>query len=157
MNRQLFLVGILASTFLATVLLIPRALYRKYLLYGLVLGGLADIVVVGLCNRVLHWFTWTSLGPANVFGWNALVPLSFTFWLMLYLYFLPLRTAFLIPYVIAFTGMGIIMGQVTRNLGLFSYKPFFVYLSPFIFLAWFSAAAWVFRWQERVIEERPVR
>jgi hypothetical protein len=152
-----FLPVLAAALFLATVLLIPRAVYRKFLIYGLMFGAASDIVLTTIFNKILNMFKWLNAGPMNVWGFNALVPVTFTFWMMLYLYFLPLRTIYLVPYVLIFTGISVAMGQVTRNLGLFTYRPGIEAIMISDFLSWYAVVAWLYRLQERAIEKRPVR
>ncbi|MDX9871012.1 MAG: hypothetical protein RBT41_01170 [Clostridia bacterium] len=136
--------------FIPTLLFIPRREYKGYFLYGFILGGMVDILTIVLLGNILGMFMYSD-GPLVVQGIPIFIPIAFTFTWMLFLYFLPVQTTFLVVYITGFSGFAVLLGFVLQNLGYFTYSYGFT-LSAFInfisFLLWFSLSAWIYRRNE---------
>jgi hypothetical protein len=108
-----------------------------------------------ITHRVFGVGRYTEIGIFNVFGFNYLEPFAWTFVQMLFLYFLPVRKWFLYTYVLGFIGISIGFGYVIKNLGIIESDPTFTrFVGPFIFLAWWSVSAWLFRKVEGIREKK---
>ena len=74
----LFYPSFLIGTFILTLIFIPRDKYKEYFIYGFLVGGLGDIVIVFLMQNLLGIMWFKNLGFFNVFDQMALSPLGWT-------------------------------------------------------------------------------
>lgn len=131
--------------FILTLIFIPQSRYKQYFIYGVLLGGLGDVLLVFIFQNLLHIMWFKNAGIFNVLGQNALSPLCWTFTVMLFLRFLPFRRPFLYLYCVAFAFASTGYGYLVHNADLFDYRPWlYPYVSMLIFLGWWSFTAWVF-------------
>jgi hypothetical protein len=129
---------------IATVVLIPRKVYKRYFLYGLIFGGIGDTVGTILLSN-LNLIKYKNMGEFNVLGiYSIWTPMTCMFIMMLFLYFLPIRRLFLVPYVIAWVGLNWAVGFVMQQFGLFEYIGIYKYFAPLTFLLWYSGSAWIY-------------
>lgn len=129
---------------LASIVLIPRNLYKKYFLYGLVFGGLVDILLVSLLHFI-GVLNYKNMGVTSILGlFSFWTPIAWIFYFMIYFYFLPVRRSFLIPYVILFVALNYSVGLVMSQSGLYEIIGVYKYIQPFIYLLWSSISAWTF-------------
>ncbi len=132
---------------IATVILIPKEQYKKYFIYGFFTGGVANVLVVSIFSY-LNFIKYYNMGPFAVFDTFAFfTPIAWTFTMMLFLYFLPVRKVFFFPYVISFALFAVAVGEVLKGFGLYEYS---IYLMPFVFIAWFSLTAFVYMRNEKI-------
>lgn len=141
----LFYPVFLLIVFLFTLLFIPREDYKEYLIYGVLVGALGDMVTVGLYQNVFHIIVFKNAGIFNALGLNFLSPLCWIAVVMLYLRFLPNRRWFRYFYVVTFAAFSVGYGLLVRNAGLFDFREW-VYpgFAFFTFLAWWLFATWLF-------------
>jgi hypothetical protein len=148
MSKNLIFWPFLAILFaIPTLIFIPLREYKRFFIFGFVLGGFIDIVTIIILGNLLNEFSYHA-GPLMVFGIPIFIPLAFTFTWMNFFYFLPVRTEFLIPYVIGFSGFAVLIGFVEQNLGYFQYHHGPVrgaFITMAVFLLWFSFSAWIYR------------
>ncbi|TGE31080.1 hypothetical protein [Desulfosporosinus sp. Sb-LF] len=145
MLSTLFYPSYILIAFVVVYLTIPPKDLKKYFIYGMLLGGVGDVVVVGLFQNVLHIIWFKNTGIFNFLGENLLSPPSWMLTVMIFLRFLPLRKLFQYAYVLGFAVFSVGYGYLVHNVGLFDFKPwyypFFAYLT---FLIWWSTITWVF-------------
>lgn len=136
----------------AALLIIPKEKYKKYLIYGALLGGLGDTLVVLLFSKVFPIFRYKNAGVFDVFGlFSIWTPLTWTFVFALALYLLPVRKTYFVPYVLGFVGFSAFTGTVIQQLGLFEYlKPIYSFIDLGIFLVWFLIAVWIYLRTEQI-------
>lgn len=145
----------LVMMFILTVIFIPRQEYKRYLVYGLIVGGIGDVVAVTLYQNILGVMWFQNQGLFFVLGHHALSPLGWTLCVMVFLYFLPDRNTFLYPYILAWAGLSLAYGYVVRNAHLFDFKEWFYPLPGYItFVIWWSFAAWFFLRTQRAEKKR---
>jgi len=145
MVQTLFYPTFLLIVFILSLILIPKKDYKEYFIYGVILGGFGDVLVVGLFQNILNIIWFKNAGIFNALGQNLLSPPCWIFVVMLFLRFLPSRRTFLYLYIItvAFSSVG--YGILVHNVGLFDYKPwFYPVFSFFTFLGWWCFITWVF-------------
>lgn len=129
---------------LSTIVIIPRNLYKKYFLYGLIFGGIGDTLLVTMIHY-MGFLNYKILGVTSIFGIVSFwTPIAWTFYFMLYFYFLPARKIFLVPYVIVFIALNYSVGIVMSQSGLYETIGVYKYIQPFVYLAWCSISAWAF-------------
>ncbi len=125
-------------------LLVPKAQYKRYLLYGIVLGGFVHGFIAS-ASSYMNLLKYTNMGPFSVLGViPAWTPIAWSFSFAVFFYLMPRRRAFLIPYLLAFTGLDYIVGLVLEAYGLFTYIGSYRYFALLTFLVWYSVAAWIF-------------
>lgn len=154
MTAVLFYPIYLIIVFSLSLIYIPKNLYKEYLIYGFLLGGLGDMVVVALLQNLLHIIWFKNQGLFYVLGQNFLSPPSWTFTVMLFLYFLPNRKIFRYLYIATFACFSDGYGLVVHNANLFDFKtwyyPFFSYLT---FLGWWITVTIVFLKTSRLAKD----
>ena len=145
MQSALFYPVYILLAVIVIALTIPRQDLKTYFIYGFILGGLGDVVVVALFQNVLHLIWFQNSGIFNFLGENLLSPPSWILTVMLYLRFLPTRKVFRYIYVLGFAVFSVGYGYLVHNVGLFDfqswYYPIFAY---FTFLAWWAVVTYVF-------------
>ncbi|EHQ88325.1 hypothetical protein [Desulfosporosinus youngiae] len=133
---------------LATIILIPRNLYKKYFLYGLIFGGIGDTLLITLFH-LMGYLNYKNMGVTSIFGlFSFWTPISWTFYFMIFFYFLPVKKSFLVPYLLAFVALNYSVGTVMSQSGLYEVIGIYKYVQPFIYLAWCSISAWAFHKNE---------
>ena len=160
-NSNLIFWPSLAIVFgILTLIFIPKEQYKKFLLFGLVLGAIVDAMTIIFIGSLLGKFYYNA-GPLEVFGIPIFIPITFTFVWMLYLYFLPFRVEFLIPYIIGFTCFALMMGLVEQNLGFFTYNYHGIIQTvigeTIMFGIWFSASAYIYRTYDKKLQFKQLR
>jgi hypothetical protein len=145
MITTLFYPTYLLIAFSLSLIYIPKKDYKEYLIYGFLLGGLGDMLVVGLFQNLLHIMWFKNQGIFNVLGQNFLSPPSWTFTVMLFLYFLPRKGISLYLYVLTFAAYSVGYGLIVHNAGLFDFRPWLYHVvSYFVFLGWWTFITGVF-------------
>lgn len=143
----IFWSGLTIAFSIPTLIFIPKVQYKKFLLFGFILGGVVDVMTILVIGNLLGEFSYIA-GPFEAFGIPVFVPIAFTFVWMLYLFFLPFRIEFLIPYIIGFSGFAVLLGFIEQNLGFFkfNYGTTHAVISQIItFVIWFSVSALIYR------------
>lgn len=136
---------------LAALILIPKEYYRKYLIYGLLFGAIADVLLIWIIGGIFHGFEYRHMGQFNVFNlFSFWTPLAWMFAFMFFFYCLPTRKLFFYLYVFTFGLFGYMVGLVLHNFGLFEYYGIYKYFAPFIINGWFLAAAFAYLKAEKI-------
>ena len=129
---------------LMSFLLIPRNLYKKYFLYGLLFGGIVDIAFVSLFH-FMGFIIYKNMGATSIFGiFSFWTPITWTFYFMIYFYLLPVRKAFLVPYVLISVALNYSVGLVMSQSALYEVIGVYKYIQPFVYLMWSVITSWVF-------------
>lgn len=130
---------------LAALILIPKPQYKKFFLYGLIFGGVGDIIVILFFGKMLHLFKYTNMGVFNILNIFSLwTPWAWMFAFTFFFYLLPVQKIFLGIYLPAFAFFGHTVGLALENMGLFYYGDNYHYLAPVLYLIWFSFSAWAY-------------
>lgn len=151
---DIFYPGYLLFAFILTLIFIPRKEYKNYFIYGILLGGLGDFVIVLIFQNLLGIIWFKNQGMFNVLDQIALSPPSWTLTVMLFLYFLPARRLFLYPYVATWAVTSVGFGYVVRNAGLFDVQPWFYPIPGYLtFLSWWVAVTWIYTKTRGLLEK----
>ncbi|WP_045575079.1 hypothetical protein [Desulfosporosinus sp. I2] len=131
--------------FIVVLITIPKNDLKKYFIYGVLLGGLGDVVVVGIFQNFLNIIWFKNAGIFNVLGQNILSPPSWILTVMIFLSFLPQQKTFQYIYVFAFALFSVCYGYLVHNIGLFDFRPWFYPSFAYLtFLFWWSFITWIF-------------
>jgi MFS family permease len=151
-NKSFYYLIIAAILGVAAIALIPKEKYKKLFIYGLLFGGLGDTIIVTLFSKIFPLYQYKNMGAFNILGLFSIgTPITWTFVFAIFLYLLPVRKVFLVPYIITFLGFNVAMGMVMHSLGLFEYnKPLYQYLDLIDFTLWYIIAAWIYIKAERI-------
>lgn len=123
---------------------VPKQHYKHYLVYGVIFGGFAEIVIDTVLI-LLNLIEYKNMGFFNVLNlFSSWTPVIWIFAIALFLYNLPTNRVFLIPYMLFWTMLTYSIGLVFQNFGAFEYIGFWKYAAPFLFIAWFSTTAWFY-------------
>lgn len=146
-SNLIFWPGLAIVFGIPTLIFIPKEQYKKFLIFGFVLGGIVDVLTIIFIGNMMGEFFYIA-GPLAAFGIPVFIPIAFTFVWMLFLYFLPVRLEFLIPYIAGFVGFAVMLGFVQQNLGYFKFGHGTTHsvISQIIsFSIWFSVSALIYR------------
>jgi len=146
--HNLFFPIFTGAVFIATLMFIPRKLYKKYFIYGLITGAAGDFLVALLLESV-NLIEYKNAGVFTVLGLNFWAPISWMFVHMIFLYFLPQRRPFLYIYILSFAMFSRVFSNILSNLNLFEFRGVWPYASFFVFLFWYGGAAWLYRKAEK--------
>ncbi|MHB1421077.1 MAG: hypothetical protein ACYCX4_16110 [Bacillota bacterium] len=139
---------------MAVVVTIPKDHYKKYLIYGIIFGGLGELALVLVTGRVFHQVEYINMGPFAFLGTVSFwTPISWTFAAMLFFYFMPTKRIFLYPYLLMFYLLGFGVGQVLQGFGLFRFIGMGKYIATLVYAAWFSLSAWYYLKHENICLE----
>ncbi len=141
------------ALFLAAValLLIPKAQYKKFFLYGLLFGGLGDAVIVTLFSKLLPILRYKHTGAFGVDDFSIWTPIGWALAFAIFLYLLPRRWAFMVPYLMTFVGLSFMIAIILANFGLLDYlKPGYRFVGIIIFTLWYAIAAYLYLRTERI-------
>lgn len=145
MLQTLFYPTYILIAFIVVLLTIPQGDLKKYFIYGVIFGGLGDVIIVGLYQNILHIIWFKNAGIFNVLGQNLLSAPSWILTVMIFLRFLPIRKLFQYTYVLGFGAFSVGYGYLVHNVGLFDFKPWvYPLFSYFTFTFWWTAITWVF-------------
>jgi hypothetical protein len=80
---------------LAAIVLIPKEQYKKFLVYGLILGGLADILLILVFGKIIGGVRYLNTGVFDILKLTSFwTPIAWSFVIMYFLYSLPLKKGF---------------------------------------------------------------
>lgn len=151
LGKEIYYLLIALVAGIASLVIIPKAKYKKFFIYGLLLGGGANICIILVLSSIFHLFEYRYLGTTGIGGiFSFFTPVAFMFIFMIFFYLLPVRKIFFYPYIIGFVVFAYMFGQLLRGLGLFKLYKNYQYLEPVTFLVWFSLAAWFYIKEERI-------
>lgn len=129
---------------LAAIIIIPKELYKKYLVYGLFLGALGD-TGLALLGKYLNLWKYKNMGVFNILNFYSFwSPLAWMFVIMFFLYCLPSKRSAFYLYVVTYGVFGYFVGLILQNFGLYEYLGIFKYLAPLVLAAWFYTAALIY-------------
>lgn len=151
----IFWPGLAIAFGIPTLIFIPRENYKKFLLFGFVLGGFIDVFTIIILGNFLGEFAYIA-GPLEAFGIPVFVPIAFTFVWMLFFFFLPYRVEFLIPYILGFSGFAVMLGFIEQNLGFFKFNhgdTRGAIVTIITFILWFAGSALVYRSYDNKLPE----
>lgn len=138
------------------VALVPRREIRRLAIYGMIFGGLADILVVSFAHYIGE-FRYINYEPFGLFGIHFMAPIAWTVFFMLYFYFLPSGTVYRYIYTVMGMLYSMMFCQTITKLGILSLANGLVdSIVPFV--PWYLAATWGYSKlteQERTAERRP--
>lgn len=144
-----FIFAVITGT--AALVVIPKALYKKYLLYAIFLGGLGDALMAPIFSKVFHLIKYKNMGYFNIFDvFSFWTPVTWMFAFAIFFYLLPVKKPLVAVYLLTWTGLSYSVGIVLNALGLFDYLGIGKYIMPVVFLIWFSAAALIFLKTEKI-------
>ena len=149
-NGMVFFYNAVIFAFAALVL-IPKQLYKRYFVYGLIYGGLFDVAVV-LILEVFRLIKYEHMGAFSIFGWFPFwLPVAWIFVMMFDLYLLPEKKLYFYLYILSFSIFGFMVGQVLEGFNLLEINKGFEYVEPFFLFAWFAFTAWVYQKNEKIV------
>lgn len=122
------------------IALVPRQEIRRLSIYGLIFGGVFDIIIVSIAN-FLGEFRYINYEPFGLFGIHFLAPVSWTLFFIIYFYHLPTKKI----YIYIYSSMGIFYSmlfcQMIAKLGVISLAHGIIdSIIPFI--PWYILATW---------------
>lgn len=150
----LFYPVFLLIVFCLTLIFIPKNKYKEYFIYGFLIGGLGDVIAVGLFQNILGIMWFENQGIFYVLKMQALSPPSWIVTVMIFLYFLPSKKPFRYPYILMWACFSLGYGYLVHNAGLFDFVNWFYPIPAyFIFLSWWLFASWLFRKTSPLMKE----
>jgi hypothetical protein len=81
---------------------VPRNEIRRLFIYGLIFGGVFDVVIVETANLIGE-FRYINYGQFGLFGIHFMAPIAWTVFVIIYFYLLPRKKI----YIYLYTSMGV--------------------------------------------------
>ncbi|MDW7674017.1 MAG: hypothetical protein SCK28_05715 [Bacillota bacterium] len=135
-----FLHPILTAIFaLLLVILVPRSEIRRLAIYGIIFGGLMDVLMLTIGN-LTGFFGWINFGPFGLSYLPFFAPISWSIYYIMYFYFLPRQKTLIYLFAASGIGMSILYTNVVINLGVFMSTVGRVIVPLITFIFWFSIA-----------------
>lgn len=139
-------------TILASMFLIPRKQYKKYILYSSVIGGIIYLISFLIFSVWLNLFEYKNFGVLNIGGYESVwTPITFIFMFAIFLYLMPVRKTFLVLYFMMWAGIHGVVGSVLQSLGLIVYSMRYgLLLDMTIMTFWHLLLAWIYIKAEKI-------
>lgn len=120
--------------------IVPKNEIRRLFIYGLIFGGIFDIVVVGFANLIGE-FKYINYEPFGLMGIHFMAPISWTIFFIIYFYLLPDKKIYIYLYTIMGTFYSVLFCQMITKLGVLKLAHGIID-SIIPFLIWFPVATW---------------
>lgn len=120
--------------------IVPREEIRRLFIYGLIFGGVFDIVVVGFANLIGE-FKYINYEPFGLMGIHFMAPISWTVFFVIYFYLLPNNRIYRYIYVITAIFYSVLFCQMITKMGVLQLAHGLV-TSIVPFVIWLPVATW---------------
>lgn len=127
--------------------MVPRREIRRLFIYGLIFGGIFDIILVETMNLIGE-FKYINYEPFGLMGIHIMAPISWTIFFIIYFYLLPAKKIYMILYVISGIFYSMLFCQMITKLGVLTLAHG-ILDSIFPFAFWFPLATWGYLWLTR--------
>ena len=118
----------------------PKNEIRRLFIYGLIFGGIFDIVVVGISNLIGE-FKYIDYEQFGLMGIHFMAPISWTIFFIIYFYLLPDKKIYIYLYVIMGIFYSVLFCQMITKLGVLMLAHGIID-SIIPFLIWYPIATW---------------
>lgn len=79
-------------TGIAALAVIPKEMYKKYLLYAIFLGGNGDALLAPIFSKGFHIIQYKNMGKFNIFDvFSFWTPVTWMFAFSIFFYLLPVK------------------------------------------------------------------
>jgi hypothetical protein len=119
---------------------VPRKEIRRLFIYGLIFGGVFDVVLVEAANLIGE-FKYVNYGPFGMFGIHFMAPIAWTVYYIIYFYLLPKKKIYLYLYTAMGVFDSIFFCQMITKLGVLQLAHGLI-SSIIPFVIWFPIATW---------------
>ncbi len=146
--------GLLA---LLTFALVPRKEIRRLAIYGILFGGVLDVLALLLFSSILHMVDYINFKYFGAFGIPLFPPIAWTAYFIMFFYIFPQNKPWKYIFPVITASFSTYFGYVLQALGIYRwyYSPVLLFL---IFLPWQAGAAWFYlRSLEGKAEKQGVR
>ncbi len=123
---------------------VPKKDLHRLFIYGLIFGGILDIIFVGFANLIGE-FQYINYEPFGLMGIHFMAPISWTIYFMIYFYFLPEKKLYRVIYTLAGILYSMVFCQMITKLGVLKLTHGIVD-STVPFVIWFPLATWGYEW-----------
>lgn len=121
---------------------VPKAEIRRLSFYGILFGGLLDVVTVTVAN-LFGEFKYINYEPFGLMGIHIAAPTAWSIFFIMYFYFLPEKKLYLYLYTFAGMGYSVFFCQMLYKIGILTLAHGIV-SSIIPFVIWFPIATWGF-------------
>ncbi|MHB8126225.1 MAG: hypothetical protein ACYDEJ_11405 [Desulfitobacteriaceae bacterium] len=129
--------GIFAVILVATV---PRKEIHRLSIYGIIFGGVFDILVV-IIGNLTGSFRYINYEPFGLIGIHFMSPISWAIFFIIYFYFLPNKKPYIFIYATIAIFYSILFCQMITKLGVLKLSHGIIdSIIPFVF--WFPIVTW---------------
>jgi len=120
--------------------LVPRNEIRRLLIYGIIFGGVFDVILLSITNFIGE-FRYINYEPFGLMGIHFLAPISWSIFFVIYFYFLPEKPKYVYVYVIAAIFYSMLFCQMITKMGVLQLAHG-IWDSIIPFILWFPLATW---------------
>lgn len=119
---------------------VPKHEIRRLFIYGLIFGGMFDVVLVEIANLIGE-FKYVNYGEFGMFGIHFMAPIAWTVYFIIYFYLLPQKKIYLYLYTAMGVFDSIFFCQMITKLGVLQLAHGLL-SSIMPFTIWFPIATW---------------
>jgi len=123
---------------------VPRPEIRRLSFLGIIYGAITDFWIIIFATHLLEVGGYKNYFPFGFMGIPFFPLLAWTFYFILYLFFLPQRKPWIIIYIIAAAGYSTIFSIILQNLGIFQWNVGRLFIPFLIYLTWFSIVTFTY-------------
>jgi hypothetical protein len=119
---------------------VPKKEIRRLFIYGLIFGGVFDVLFVSFANLIGE-FKYINYEPFGLMGIHFMAPIAWTIFFIMYFYFIPEKRLYIYLYVATGTFYSILFCQMITKLGILTLAHGIIdSIVPFVI--WFPTATW---------------
>ena len=125
--------------------LIPRKEIRTLFHWGVLYGGVLDVLILFFISTLFRVGGYKNYGPFSFMGLPFFPPLAWTSYFMLYLYLLPPTKPWNYFFTVTSAVYNIIFSNVLMNLGIFEWTFSRLVLPCCVYVSWNLLVTWTYQ------------
>ncbi|HBR29897.1 MAG TPA: hypothetical protein DD734_09680 [Firmicutes bacterium] len=130
---------------LLALALIPKKDLRTLFHWGVLYGGVLDVVIFLLITDLFGIGGYKNYGPFSYLGIPFFPPLAWTSYFILYLYLLPSTKPWNYIFTVTTAVYNMIFSNVLMNLGIYEWTFSRLILPFFLYLLWNLLVTWTYQ------------
>ncbi|WP_366924056.1 hypothetical protein MFMK1_000997 [Metallumcola ferriviriculae] len=138
--------GILA---IALVALVPKSQIRKLAYYAIILGGMADALLILVVTHVVGAGGYLNYLPFGFTVMPFFPPIAWVAYFIMFLHFLPDKQPWIYIYIASSALYSMLFSNVLLNLGIFTWNYGRLIVPLLIYFPWQFTAAWIYQRYEK--------
>ncbi|NLM96168.1 MAG: hypothetical protein GX175_00875 [Halanaerobiaceae bacterium] len=128
---------------LILILLVPRKDIKKLAFQSILLGGVADFIILNLFIFIIKKNIYINFYPFGAGKIAFFLPIAWTIWFIIFFYLLPEKKISRYIYITVSAAYSTFFANVLYNLDIIQWKYEKVFLPFLIYICWFFTAIYL--------------